>query len=345
MTFNKFFTHFMLLVLLSSSLIARADTTTDSERIFDWAESTYPELFGPAAETMTLAPWYFRYYENTGIYIAINYEDEDVYVLGGFWGDGLRVGSMEEVMIMAGMHEEEEENIIPTLRQSVYKSGSSAYIYGYDNAIEHIVISGAPEDTDTSRWAMLHDGSAYRLYFFKKDSNDTLYQFGYNPATASYEYGYNSIATVKITNAPADADASSFAMLHDGQTYRLYLRSKANPEHIHQFAYRSDKQTYEYGYNNAIPVLELKKSPQDTDHSRWAMVHDGDAYRYYAFQVDSDDDIYQFAYNSSTQDYEYGYNSIADLSIEDMPDSADSESFAMLHDGSKYRLYFLDFTK
>ncbi|HNG61479.1 MAG TPA: hypothetical protein PKZ52_16770, partial [Cellvibrionaceae bacterium] len=77
-----------------------------------------------------------------------------------------------------------------SLNQGAYVPGTTTYQYGY-NSIPNIQISGAPADTDFKRSAMLHDGSTYRLYFFKKNSTNTLYQFGWNGSV--YQYGYNSI--------------------------------------------------------------------------------------------------------------------------------------------------------
>ena len=69
------------------------------------------------------------------------------------------------------------------------------------------------------------------------------------------------------------------------------------------------------------------------------MLHDGTDYREYAFKKDSKTSFYQFAYNGST--YAYGYNSVTPLTVEGMPDNSDTNSFAMLHDGTDYRFYFL----
>ena len=82
-------------------------------------------------------------------------------------------------------------------------------------------ITDAPSNTDWNRWTMLHDGSDYRLYFFKAGTDDTIYQFVFNPSTTSYEFGYNSSPEMSITEAPADADPSSFAILYDGPAYRF----------------------------------------------------------------------------------------------------------------------------
>lgn len=222
--------------------------------------------------------------------------------------------------------------VVSSLNQAAYNINNGRYEYGY-NSIGNIKITGAPEDTDWNRWAMLHDGETYRLYFFKQGSTDTIYQFGYTGV--AYEYGYNSYATLTISHAPSGADTASFAMLHDGTTYRLYLKDKNDPTLLYQFGFDGSK--YEYGYNS-ISSIRIVSSPADTDHSRWAMLNDGSYYRYYAFKQGSETEFYQFGFNGSS--YEYGYASIARLSVSGMPSNSLTDSFAMLHDGENYRFYF-----
>ena len=221
---------------------------------------------------------------------------------------------------------------VTSLNQAAFNTSQGSYQYGY-NSFGNIEITGAPEDTDWDRWAMLHDGTNYRLYFFKKGSDDTLYQFGFDGAT--YAYGYNSISTLRISGAPASADTGSFAMVHDGATYRLYLKDKNDPALLYQFGF--DGATYAYGYNS-IASIRIIGSPADTDQQRWAMLHDGSNYRYYAFKEGSDTVFYQYAFNGSS--YEYGFSSIDILSVEGMPSDSLTDSFAMLHDGQAYRFYF-----
>lgn len=228
-------------------------------------------------------------------------------------------------------------NTPKSLNQAAWVSGTSHYTYGH-NSIPNLYITGAPDDTDWSRWAMLHDGSRYRLYFFKQGSNDTLYQFAYNPASSDYEFGFDSIDVLTITGAPTDADAGSIAMLHDGTDYRLYMRSKSVPGKLYQFAWKSGTSNYVYGYHS-IPALSVTGMPADVDFSRWGMLHDGSDYRFYAFKQGSDTTFYQAAWTGST--YAYGYNSIAQMTVQSMPDNSDTSDFAMLHDGSDYRFYFL----
>jgi len=228
--------------------------------------------------------------------------------------------------------------VTPSLNQAAYMVGTTIYQFGH-NSIPTIDVIGAPTDVDWTRWAMLHDGSTYRLYFFADGTNDTVYQFGFNRATSNYEFGYDSIPELTITGAPTDADPSSFAMLHDGTDYRLYMRSKTTAA-IYQFAFNRATSDYEYGYRS-IARMDVTGAPADTDFDRWGMLHDGSVYRFYAFKGSLDNQMYQFGFNAATSDYEYGYSSIPLLTLDQIPANSDTSGFAMLHDGVDYRFYFL----
>lgn len=45
-------------------------TDNDSDRIFDWAESTNPQLFNTHSISEKLEGYYLRYYPGTGVYLA-----------------------------------------------------------------------------------------------------------------------------------------------------------------------------------------------------------------------------------------------------------------------------------
>lgn len=224
------------------------------------------------------------------------------------------------------------------LAQAAYVAGSARYEYGHGSALGEIAISGAPADADGSRWAMLHDGSRYRLYCMRLGDDATLYQFGYDGATQSYVFGYDSIAQLGITGTPPGADTSRIAMLHDGADYRLYMRDRADPWRLHQFAFNPASGSYEYGFRS-IAAIQTSGVPADADPDRWAMLHDGTTYRQYVAQAGSATTVYQFGFDGRT--YAYGHDSIARLSIDGMPSDSDASTFAMLHDGGRYRLYRL----
>lgn len=55
--------------------------------MLNWAENTFPEAFPGHKATQNINPWLFRFYPETGIYAGVNINDNNVYVLGGPWGD------------------------------------------------------------------------------------------------------------------------------------------------------------------------------------------------------------------------------------------------------------------
>jgi len=113
------------------------------------------------------------------------------------------------------------------LHQFFNTAGNDDFVYGGNGAFKKIDITGGPNDADWSRWAMLHDGDKFRLYAMKSGTNDTFYQYVYNPSSGDYEYGFgNAITTLTISDIPVLTDRQSFAMLHDGDKYRLYMLSR-----------------------------------------------------------------------------------------------------------------------
>ena len=225
-----------------------------------------------------------------------------------------------------------------SLHQAAWVPGSSEYQYGY-RSISEIKIIGQPTDVDWKRWAMLHDGRNYRLYFFKKGSNKKIYQFAFNRSKNAYEFGYRSIPILTLEGAPKDTNYNDFSMLHDGKDYRLYLKKKGKPNVFYQFAWVPNTTKYKYGYRS-IPVIKMTGFPKDTHWKRWQMLYDGKDYRFYAFKKGSQTKFYQGAFNRSSNEYEYGYRSIRVLTLKGMPAKTRKRA-AMLHDGKNYRFYRL----
>lgn len=105
---------------------------------------------------------------------------------------------------------------------------------------------------------------------------------------------------------------------------------------------------YKDGSYNQIRNIDIVGAPNDCDWSRWAMVHSSDTsegiklFRVYCFKQGANDTLYQFGYNYNSGRYEFGYDSTQVLKIKGVPLTANTFTFSMLHDGSNYRLYFLD---
>lgn len=224
----------------------------------------------------------------------------------------------------------------PRLLQAAFNPDSGTYEFGFDS-LESVEIGGAPGDTDWGRWAMLHDGQSYWLYFMPQDRDDALYPFVFDPDVGAYEH---TDEMLDIVDAPSDADMSSIAMLHDGTNYRLYALSLSNPLSVHQFSYDKATAAYVYGHDS-IPEIEVTATPQGADWGAWATVGDGADYRLYTFASAARDTLVQHAYNPDTGTYEYGFNGISDIPVGPIPPDALTGDMAMVHDGQRYRLYLL----
>lgn len=231
----------------------------------------------------------------------------------------------------------QEADLFGSVNQGAWRPGTNNYEFGF-RSIPTIPITGAPPDTNFRRWAMLHDGAAYRMYFFRGNTDDTLYQFAWNGS--SYQYGHNSIPILTLVGAPSDADASSLSMLHSGANYHAYLRRLGDPRTLYQLIWKPGTTTYEWGPSGWLSSLRVTDFPVDTDWSRWQMLHDGATYRLYAFPHGSNNRLYQGSWNAAIGSYQYGFNSINQLDLIGFPHNSNVGGAAMLHDGANYRFYF-----
>lgn len=74
-------------ILVGNIHFASADIASDTERLLNWAETAYPNLFPSHQATQNIEPWIYRYYPESQIYAGVNRNDNDVYVLGGNFGN------------------------------------------------------------------------------------------------------------------------------------------------------------------------------------------------------------------------------------------------------------------
>lgn len=201
-------------------------------------------------------------------------------------------------------------------------------VYSYNNQFSVI---NAPDDTDWERWAMLNDGEDFRLYFFKEDSNTTLYQFAYNGT--DYEFGYNnSIKEIPVKNVPENTNINVFAMLHDGTDYRLYLGNNT-PNELYQFVW--DGNTYVYKPEMTVTISNI---PKTANLGSIAVLHDGTDYHLYLMDYNTPNELHQFVWDGST----YVCHPEWEMTITNIPNTASTTSFAMLYGENTYFLYLLN---
>lgn len=85
---------FLLLILLFP-LFSFASDLSNSNKLFDFAEMEYPELFDPArSPTFELGDYLVRYYSKSNNYIGT--KNEEVYVYGAVFNGLLKVGNISD---------------------------------------------------------------------------------------------------------------------------------------------------------------------------------------------------------------------------------------------------------
>lgn len=153
----------------------------------------------------------------------------------------------------------------------------------------------------------------------------------------SQAYRFDSTDDLRIEDSPPDADWGTWAMLHDGEHFRLYAMRQGGGL-LYQFAYDDDSGSFVFG-EDSIDELPISGAPGDVDWGQVAMSHDGGAHRLYLRDLDDPRSLHQFAFDDSADEYVYGFDSIAVLPMTGAPAGALSGPLAMLHDGSHYRAY------
>lgn len=100
----------VLLFLIFFSQLVLADIQSDSDKLFNWAETKYPDLFSPLGQdSKTSGVWYYRYYPGTKNYVGVNTTDGDVYVLGDVFDGMKRIDTLEYLLLSMSTPEPEPE--------------------------------------------------------------------------------------------------------------------------------------------------------------------------------------------------------------------------------------------
>ncbi len=220
---------------------------------------------------------------------------------------------------------------LPRLHEATFDAATQVYAFTADYPL-----SAGPADIDWNRWALLHDGNTYRLYFLPEGNADEIYQFALNPNSGEFEYGFKS-SDFPITGAPPEMDPARFGMAHDGANYHMYFLSQDQATLL-GFGYDAGPGAYSYGVN-APASSAILGDPGTVDWTGWATLGDGSE-RLYAFASNAHDSLAEYTYDAKTGSYEY---QDSDITLDLMTlDATPSDNFAMLHDGVGPRLYMLE---
>lgn len=97
----------LVLGLALASVQIQAQTLRDKfDFIADQAEAQLPIYFPAGPETFEAealgASWFARFYEGTGVYAALNIDENNVYTLGGPWPEPFLVGDVDTLLGLLG---------------------------------------------------------------------------------------------------------------------------------------------------------------------------------------------------------------------------------------------------
>lgn len=77
--------------------------TTDADRLFAWAEGTYPALLAPRAVSQNIAGYYARHYTQSNVYVATRDGQLYFYDARNPAGEVVSLGSVREWLGKAGL--------------------------------------------------------------------------------------------------------------------------------------------------------------------------------------------------------------------------------------------------
>lgn len=217
------------------------------------------------------------------------------------------------------------------------------YRYAYDASTSSIAqdavfaISGAPDDVDPMRWALLAD-SENCLYVF--NTSNAIYSFQFNQDSNSYVYN-DAIKAITITNAPRDVSFDSATIYYNGLNKVLVLKSIQFFDVLYQFGFDQDNMTFSYG-KDVSGIVKLTGAPTDLNWSRFGVARTSNGSSLYAFQVGCNN-IYQANFDSSISTYKF-ITSSSPIKIVFPSESTIMMQFSvtMMNDGYCYFVYNSD---
>lgn len=117
----------LLLLVLIPAISSADNFLINSNKLFNFAEASYPEYFSPAGVTTTTLDGYLvRYYPNTGNYIGT--KGEEVYVYGNAFNGLLRAGVITDYVELEANSDELLAQLFASRKSNVQVYGTGAVI-------------------------------------------------------------------------------------------------------------------------------------------------------------------------------------------------------------------------
>lgn len=164
------------------------------------------------------------------------------------------------------------------LYRFVYDAATRQYVHDGTSSTSSLSISGLSDSAEPISIAMLHDRSDQLLFVRSAIDQNTLKRFALDVSTNTFEPTRAQGPTVRIANAPTHTDVTRWAVLHDGETTRLYQGSKIDSTRLYSFDLDASMNTYFYDPDRDA---ELVGTPASSTTDDFVMLHDGSASRFY----------------------------------------------------------------
>jgi arylsulfatase A-like enzyme len=163
----------------------------------------------------------------------------------------------------------------------------------------------------------------------------SLNQFAANPpGSASYAYGYRSIPNITITGAPADADRTRWAMLHDNMSYRFCCLKRGTNDTIYVFTFNGG--SYAFG-SGEFRELKISGFPADTDPGNIGIIHDNYGAHLMMRQRGQEPAFYRAPLDLGSRTFRFGTDDLPPrIPIVGFPRDADWGRWTALHDNGSY---------
>lgn len=141
-----------------------------------------------------------------------------------------------------------------------------------------------------------------------------------NPSPSHFQYG-NTIPEIVLEGFPADVDLSRFALVYDGQHYRVFYFRRDSTSMLYHGIHNPMSGKFEFGLSSAGEIT-IRGWPLGTDFSSLAVLFDGANFNLYLRQSNDPGKVVRFVCNPDSHAFEYESKGFPAWPIVDVPADA-----------------------